>query len=112
MYNYRGTRALTPTILAILISFNFLMLTFIDLIDCHPIVSLPIRKLLVLINQLFCGYLIDAKQMSNTVYKFFDEAEKANRYTIWNKIQKPYFADNDILKFYFQSKSRFHWRRR
>ena len=82
MYNYRGTRALTPTILAILISFNFLMLTFIDLIDCYPIVSLPIRKLLVLINQLFCGYLIDAKQMSNTVYKFFDEAEKTNRYTI------------------------------
>ena len=29
----------------------------------------------------------------------------------WNKIQETSFANNEISKFYFRGKSRFHWRR-
>ena len=46
-------------------------------------INSPIGKLFVLINQSFCDYLIDAKEMSKYfVYKFFDRVEKANRYMI------------------------------
>ena len=41
--------------------------TIMGIFLCQSVLSininLPIRKLLVLINQSFCGYLIDAKQM-------------------------------------------------
>ena len=41
-------------------------------------INLPIGKLLVLINQSFCGYSIDGKQLY-FVYNFFGRTEKTNR---------------------------------
>ena len=46
-------------------------------------INSPIGELLILINQSFCDYLIDAKQMSNTLFtNFSTEMKKANRYMI------------------------------
>ena len=46
-------------------------------------INSPIGELLILIKQSFCDYLIDAKQMSNTLFtNFSTEMEKANRYMI------------------------------
>ena len=65
------------------------------IIICQPVpnvnIKLPMRNLLVLIKKSFCGCLIDAQQVLNTLfYKFFDRAEKVNRYmqkySIWNKM--------------------------
>ena len=46
-------------------------------------INSPIGELLILINQSFCDYLIDAKQMSNTLFtNFSTEMKKVNRYMI------------------------------
>ena len=72
-------------------------------------------KLLVLINQSFCDYVIDTKQMSNTLFtNFSTELKKQigickNTVLKCNKLlsQIMWRADNDTFKFYFQRKSRF-----
>ena len=47
----------------------------IQLFLCQSVLSIniisPIRGLLVLISHSFCDYLIDAKQMSNTLFTNF-----------------------------------------
>ena len=51
-------------------------------------INSPIGELLVLLNQSFCDYLIDAKQMSNTLFtNFSTELKKANKYRIWYEIK-------------------------
>ena len=65
-------------------------------------------ELLFLINQSFCDYLIDAKQMPNTLLTSFS-TELKNQIGIWYETS---FADNETCKSCFQRKSCFHWRRR
>ena len=62
IYNYRDSGTLAVTIVGILVYFNFWMLTFIEIIDSLRQSALsvninpPVGKLLVLINQLVCGW--------------------------------------------------------
>ena len=51
-------------------------------------INLPIGELLFLINKSFCDYLIDAKQMSNTLFTIFltELKKQIGSYIIWNKI--------------------------
>ena len=53
-------------------------------------INSPIGELFVLISQSFCDYLIDAKQMSNTLFTNFsiELKKQIGSYITWNKMQE------------------------
>ena len=90
-----------------MISFNFLILTFIERVIGIPLflgqslvsinINSPIGKLLVLINQSFTLFT-----------NLSTEPKKLIGIMIQNKINGTSFVDNGRFNFYLRKKSRFH----